>query len=355
MSHVQSSCTSSVGRTFAFSSRKRMRRRILTGVTIVLGAFIALSPRVEQAAHAQTEAHEPAQLPEERGGLREVSGIVSALAVKQSITFSPPDVETPKEACRAGMVEVEGAYCPALEQKCLRWLDPEMKLRCAEFDVTSRCMSKTQKKHFCMDKYEYPNKAGERPLVMKTWNEAAATCKSEGKRLCKDSEWTLACEGRERLPYPYGYARNAEACNIDRPHPEVDERALFNPKLRALEAARLNQSTPSGSHEACVSPYGVFDMAGNVDEWVVNESNYPYQSGSKGGYWGPVRTRCRPMTTAHYEQFAFYQLGFRCCGDASESELKPALQNVSGIDQIQGAVPAAVPLPKQARGVLAGS
>lgn len=121
-------------------------------------------------------------------------------------------------------------------------------------------------------------------------------------------------------PYPYGYARNAEACNIDKPHPEPNAAAMFDPKRRAAEFARLDQRDPSGAREACVSPYGVSDMAGNVDEWVVNESGYPYKSGSKGGYWGPVRTRCRPMTTAHFEMFSFYQLGFRCCADAQTPE-----------------------------------
>lgn len=33
----------------------------------------------------------------------------------------------------------------------------------------------------------------------------------------------------------------------------------------------------------------------------------------KGGYWGPIRARCRPSTRAHGEDFAFYQIGFRCC------------------------------------------
>jgi hypothetical protein len=41
-----------------------------------------------------------------------------------------------------------------------------------------------------------------------------------------------------------------------------------------------------------------------------------YKSGLKGGYWGPVRDRCRPMTTIHGESFSFYQIGFRCCSDA---------------------------------------
>jgi sulfatase modifying factor 1 len=242
-------------------------------------------------------------------------------------------------SCPAGMAFVEGEYCPTLEQKCLRWLDPETKLRCAEFAPTGSCQGKTVHRRFCIDQYEYPNKAGEKPVVMKTWYEARDTCNALGKRLCGDTEWTVACEGEEHLPYPYGYARNSDACNIDKPHPAPDEKALgaADPAIRDAEVARLDQRDPSGFREACVSPYGVHDMAGNVDEWVVNESKAPFASGLKGGYWGPVRTRCRPMTTAHSEGFQFYQIGFRCCADASEPKTAskdatsaPASRSVSG-------------------------
>ena len=231
--------------------------------------------------------------------------------------------------CGENQVEVDGDYCPALEQKCIRWMDPETTVprRCSEFAPTGACQGKTIKKHFCIDKFEYPNKLGEKPVVMKTWYEAADACKGQGKRLCGDSEWTLACEGQERLPYPYGYERNAQACNIDKPHPDVNEAAMADPRTRDAEVARLWQGENSGSRESCVSPYGAMDMTGNVDEWVINESGMPYKSGLKGGYWGPVRDRCRPMTTAHYEQFVFYQIGFRCCADAggTATVTKPAV------------------------------
>jgi formylglycine-generating enzyme required for sulfatase activity len=227
---------------------------------------------------------------------------------------------TPAGACREGMVEVTGEYCPVLEQKCVKWMDPEKAFprRCAEFAPSTGCQTETVHKHFCIDRYEFPNKQGEKPVVMKTWYEARDACQAQGKRLCGDSEWTLACEGKERYPYPYGLERNADACNIDKPHPRPNERALAsaNAKTRDAEVARLWQGEASGARSACTSSYGVFDMTGNVDEWVVNEGGHPFKSGLKGGYWGPVRDRCRPMTTAHGEEFSFYQVGFRCCASA---------------------------------------
>ncbi|WP_394820491.1 formylglycine-generating enzyme family protein [Pendulispora albinea] len=266
--------------------------------------------------------------------LQKRDGVTAAIAAPAAAAAAPaiPAVSTGAEpaalgasgACPADMVQVEGDYCPWLEQKCLRWVDPETKMRCAEFAPTGPCQSATSHKKFCIDKYEYPNIAGEKPVVMKTWIEAKATCESLGKRLCGETEWTVACEGQERLPYPYGLERNAEACNIDKPHPEPDEKLIADPRTRDAEVARLDQRDPSGFREACVSPYGVHDMTGNVDEWVVNESGRPYKSGLKGGYWGPVRTRCRPMTTAHNETFIFYQIGFRCCGDVPSTETATA-------------------------------
>ena len=245
-----------------------------------------------------------------------LSGAVFFVAAPESPAFA--DRATPESACGPNMVEVEGDYCPALEQTCKKWMDPAgvFPRRCAEFAPSSKCQTKTTHKKFCIDRYEYPNQEGVQPVVMKTWYEARDTCEAQGKRLCGGSEWTLACEGAEHKPYPYGLERNRDACNIDRPHPDVNEKALANPKTRDAEVARLWQGEASGSRAACKSDYGVFDMTGNVDEWVVNEGGKPFQSGLKGGYWGPVRDRCRPMTTAHGEEFSFYQVGFRCCGDA---------------------------------------
>ena len=63
------------------------------------------------------------------------------------------------------------------------------------------------------------------------------------------------------------------------------------------ELSRLDQSVPSGSLPTCVSGFGVYDMPGNVDEWVVSDQAPQEKSkwaGLKGGAWGHVRSQCRP-------------------------------------------------------------
>jgi formylglycine-generating enzyme len=227
--------------------------------------------------------------------------------------------------CAAGMVDVEGDYCPDLpEQQCIRFASPEQAKstqhgkgngRCAEFAPSGPCKTATVRKHFCMDKFEYPNQPGENPLIMKNWFEARLLCNAQGKRLCTDSEWTLACEGPERLAYPYGLVRDATACNIDKAPINVNEADLRDWNKRDAEAKRLWQGEASGARDRCKSAFGVHDMTGNVDEWVINEKGKPHNSGLKGGYWSYVRGRCRPLTDGHAEDFRYYQIGFRCCSD----------------------------------------
>jgi len=225
------------------------------------------------------------------------------------------------------VVRVAGDYCPDVEQRCLGWLpntdedEGNELLRCAEF-APSVCKATMRRLTFEIDRYEYPGRPGALPMVRVTWLRAQSLCERQGKRLCTEEEWTLACEGEKLLPYPYGYARDAEACNIDAPL-----RAPSTPSTPSRTAAHrghthwispLDQREPSGSRPRCVSAFGVFDMTGNVDEWVDGRSS-GHASSSMGGYWGPVRNRCRVVTRAHGETFSFYQTGFRCCRDVGRS------------------------------------
>jgi len=230
-------------------------------------------------------------------------------------------------ACAPGQIEVSGKMkqhelLDNLQmQVCTKWIDKKWPERCGAYDRDKwLALSKdlpTKELHFCIDRFEYPNRKSEYPIIMVSWYEARDACKAEGKRLCTEDEWTFACEGDEAMPYPNGYVRDPDACLNDRPWKEFKGEKLA---LRTGEAAkgeldRLWQGLPSGARPLCKSKFGVYDMTGNVDEWTRSSVPGERQSVLKGGYWGPVRTRCRPATKAHGEDHLFYQQGFRCCGD----------------------------------------
>ncbi len=173
---------------------------------------------------------------------------------------------------------------------------------------------------------EYPDRKGAFPVIAVTWREAGALCEDRGARLCSEDEWTFACEGEEALPYPTGFVRDESACVIDRPWRLFDERllAVRDSALAIGEIDYVWQGEASGSRPLCRSPFGVYDTTGNVDEWTRSTQREGYESVFKGGYWGPVRARCRAATRAHNEDFYFYQQGFRCCTDAPKVEPSPA-------------------------------
>ena len=232
--------------------------------------------------------------------------------------------------CPSNMQEVQGGYLaspfPTIAFQnghCKKWLKGNPK-RCAEFDSAS--WSKLDQlprtpMNFCIDTYEWPNVAGEKPEVDSSWQEASWQCESVGKRLCSEDEWTFACEGEAVLPYPYGFFRDPTACNIDKPWIPYSVAKLSFPGTKAYEdeTLRLWQGARSGEFEDCVSPFGVYDMTGNVDEWTVSTSKRGHRSILKGGYWSVVRNRCRPSTRVHNEDHRMYQTGFRCCQDIRQS------------------------------------
>lgn len=218
-------------------------------------------------------------------------------------------VEAPvKNVCGSeNSIHVKGYYCPKALIECKKFDDSRGVKICLEYNETSCLSAEKTYMEFCIDKFEWPNKKGELPLSWQTWRQSKALCESQGRRLCSDAEWTFACEGEAIKPYPYGDGlhRDHSACNTSKPWKD------FNKTPRS----QLYQGEPSGSFERCVSPFGVHDMPGNVDEWVVNSSGKPYISGLKGGHASFVRNACRPMTDGHNPDFSLYETGFRCCKD----------------------------------------
>ncbi|MEM9695550.1 MAG: SUMF1/EgtB/PvdO family nonheme iron enzyme [Myxococcota bacterium] len=252
---------------------------------------------------------------------RPTAGRVAPLA--SGSTASPSSL-----ACPTDMALVNGNYCRRTKQRCLerpKVLGTNTYKQCQRYEAAS-CLDKERRPmRFCMDRYEWPNQKGQLPRTLVSWPEARKFCASVGKRLCTEHEWQFACEGETMKAHVYGDRRDDSKCNFDRPYIartynyEPWDECMAKPACKK-EYERLDQRKPAGSMPGCVSEHGVYDLNGNANEWVFRtDQRSPRRSGLKGGWWGPVRNRCRPMTTFHLEGDYGYEVGFRCCRDAEES------------------------------------
>lgn len=216
----------------------------------------------------------------------------------------------PPAACPAGMVLVEGQHCPVVEHRCLRWLDPPGKwrfFRCAEYAPDATCKAPRVPMRFCIDVDEQGATSTEpRPANHVSFKAAKAACEARGARLCKESEWEFACEGEELRPYAYGSRRDASICNVDRED-------VVTPSKKAIYDLRRKV----GEDAQCTSPFGVRDMAGNLEEWVVRDRHTLHTRTTllKGSWWLKGRHTCRATNGGHEDWYQGTETGYRCCKD----------------------------------------
>jgi formylglycine-generating enzyme required for sulfatase activity len=118
------------------------------------------------------------------------------------------------------------------------------------------------------------NKA-DHPVVGVSYFEAEAYAKWAGKRLPTEREWEKAARGEDGRIYPWGEEFDKNRCNSDE--------------------SGIGHTTPVTQYPKGVSPYGCYDMAGNVWEWCADwygkEKNG--RRVLRGGSWGglPVDLR----------------------------------------------------------------
>jgi len=176
------------------------------------------------------------------------------------------------------------------------------------------------------------------PQVCITQCHAQAFCRWAGKKLCgtlpgapptaaslidaRLAVWPAACgsgsdsQGFSRLPFPYGDRFEAETCNTEG-RPETGCRA----------APATCGTTPVATLNRCrgPEPFAVFDMSGNVHEWIALTESEAARPRPLGYHLGGSFAASRFSPTGDYgcdtsrvqEPFgaALPTVGFRCCAD----------------------------------------
>lgn len=283
-----------------------MTRAVLRTATALVAAATVVACAAQRDAAPPSEAPPLPRLAAASTPAGSAPSDPSVLATPSTPTTVEAAVPAAAPSCQAGMVLVDGDYCTEVREPCLEWADPpehNVLARCAKYGPTT-CVGEHVHKRFCIDRDEFVATGQTLPTSDVSWTQAKNLCAGSGKRLCKETEWEFACEGEQMMPYPTGYDRDAKLCNFDK-DPLLDRKGKL-----------LDLREPENAREMCVSPFGVRNMSGNVDEWVYRDrTNGEWRSALKGGWWMPARDRCRPATTAHDENFHQLQTGVRCCAD----------------------------------------
>jgi formylglycine-generating enzyme required for sulfatase activity len=154
------------------------------------------------------------------------------------------------------------------------------------------------------------------PVLFVDWEGAKRYCEWRGARLPTEAEWEKAARGKtdERI-YPWGGDAKINFANYDQ---------------------GMDDTTRVGSYEDGKSPYGVYDMAGNVWEWVNDWYSETYYSVQPAGIENPIGPQTGTEKVLRggswmsdsidirtYRRFAFSpsdvnnDFGFRCARDAS--------------------------------------
>lgn len=175
--------------------------------------------------------------------------------------------------------------------------------------------------------------------------ESKQACSEAGKRLCSRAEWMRACKGSRGSRYPYGNEGKRGACNTGKLHLL---HTFFGAKrggwsYENFNDPKLNQEpgflAKSGEYETCHSDEGVYDIVGNLHEWInddvgtdieevlekdgVERKEQPWRAGNAmfmGGFFSTTVEHgpgCTYTTIAHEPKYHDYSTGFRCCKAAT--------------------------------------
>jgi formylglycine-generating enzyme required for sulfatase activity len=150
------------------------------------------------------------------------------------------------------------------------------------------------------------------PMTTVTWFGSWGYCKYNDSRLPTEMEWEKAGRGTDTRPFPWGEEILRENANFYSSRDPFEDMSSFGSRTSPVG---FYNGQKYGDYQTLdsASPYGLYDMAGNVWQWtgdIYEGMHYRFlRGGSKDTYDMDLRLWVRNNATPTYFSPG---VGFRC-------------------------------------------
>ncbi len=193
---------------------------------------------------------------------------------------------------------------------------PQKKVNVKSFMMdATEVTNETYKKQ--VPKHNFPPNLAKHPVVNVAWKEANEYCKNAGGRLPTEAEWERAARGDGGLVYPWGNEFVADNVVFAETGGVGAKLKVGSYSLQQSGSSQLGGTKEVGLRKSGKSPFGLYDMAGNVWEWVAGwyDGKKKFRL-LKGGSWLSPRESVRSATRlGDVGDVHFNDYGFRCAYD----------------------------------------